>query len=72
MADRYTKGVLTMIAIALVGLLIQNAATTSAAAQFGPCGTRKSDPCFVEVTDVEGPVQVVGPLQVVGAVSIIP
>jgi hypothetical protein len=43
--DRYTKLVLTVIAGALVALVVQNA-IAPAQAQFGGCGA-KAKPCFV-------------------------
>lgn len=46
MVDRYTKTVLTVIAIALVGLLAAQL-TPRAAAQTANCGSTVSTPCFV-------------------------
>lgn len=45
MIDRYTKVVLTVIAVSLVALVCQNLSTT-ASAQNDSCGTAKN-PCFV-------------------------
>lgn len=50
MLDRYTKIVLTIIAVALVGLVVQDA-TRSANARDRDCGTRY-DPCHVIVKEV--------------------
>jgi len=46
MVDRYTKTVLTVIAVALVGLLGVRL-TPSAEAQGMACGSSQSNPCFV-------------------------
>ena len=60
--DLYTKGVLTLIAAALVALVVQNA-TQPARAQFGrDCGARIL-PCHVRID---------GPTEVFGTVSTIP
>ena len=49
--DRYSKGILSVIAVALWIIVVQNA-VSSASAQLGDsCGDRY-DPCFVEI---EGP-----------------
>ena len=48
MSDRYTKGVLTVIAAALVALVFQNVSTI-ALAQNESCGSSKN-PCYVVST----------------------
>lgn len=49
MPDPYTKGVLTVIAIALVTLCFQGG--ISASAQMGPgCGSTSRDACWVQNT----------------------
>jgi hypothetical protein len=44
--DRYTKAVLTIIAVALVSLALEHA-FPSAQAQMGNCGVGKKEPCAV-------------------------
>jgi hypothetical protein len=59
-ADLYTRTLLTVIAVALTLIAVQQT-TPRASAQFGKeCGSRLL-PCYVEV---RGPVQVFGPLEV--------
>lgn len=48
MTDRYTKAVLTVIAVALCGLVVQNAVKLAGAVGEG-CGSDWLDPCFVKV-----------------------
>ena len=49
--DRYTKGVLTVIAIALCVLVVQNAIPDAAATLFGQdgCGQYRHQPCYLDV-----------------------
>jgi hypothetical protein len=49
MIDRYTKVVLTIIAAALVALVVQNAAQTARAERgyYDVCGTATHPPCQV-------------------------
>ena len=56
MLDRYTKIILTIIAVALVGLFVQNA-TSSANARDHDCGTFFK-PCHVIVKKVESVVRI--------------
>jgi hypothetical protein len=53
MVDRYTKSVLTVIAVALVGLLAVQL-TPTAHAQVGGCGTSPGSPCFVTGANYSG------------------
>jgi len=46
MVDRYTKAVLTMIAVALAAIAIENAVKI-ASAQQEACGSDQSHACFV-------------------------
>ena len=48
MIDLYTKAVLTVIAIALVLLVIKQA-TPYASAAFGDCGGQFTQPCYIEI-----------------------
>ena len=60
--DRYTKGVLTVIAGALVMLVIQNL-TPNAKAQLpssGGCGLTEGTPCYVATARAK-------PLEIIGA-----
>jgi hypothetical protein len=45
--DRYTKGVLTVIAVALATIAVQQIVPTARA--LGDCGQSRSSPCFIEV-----------------------
>lgn len=47
--DRYTKVMLTVIALALIGILVQNTITPAIAIGDG-CGARY-DPCHIKVTN---------------------
>jgi hypothetical protein len=49
MIDRYTQSVLTIIALSLAALVVQNA-FSAARAQTEPCGSRPKNPCFVAST----------------------
>ena len=60
MIDRYTKIVLTIIAIALVGIVVQSAIGDASAIAPG-CGSR-IDPCYITIRG-EVPVQVRGQLR---------
>ena len=44
--DRYTKAVLTIVAVALVSLALEHA-FPSAQAQIGNCGVNEKEPCAV-------------------------
>ena len=46
MVDRYTKVVLTVIAAALVGLVVQRAIPTASAQLGAGCGS-SYDPCYI-------------------------
>jgi hypothetical protein len=48
--DRYTKGVLTVIAVALSALAIEQA-VPQAKAEGKVCGHTPSTPCYVDVTN---------------------
>jgi len=48
MIDRYTKGVLTMIGLALLALAFQNG-FQRAGAQLMTCGAIPENPCYVKV-----------------------
>lgn len=47
MIDRYTKAVLTVIALALLALAGQGA-VRDAGAQYGSCGSSKFSACFIQ------------------------
>jgi len=47
MADGYTKAILTLIALALGAIAIQNAAPTSNAQIGRDCGQTYVSPCFI-------------------------
>ena len=71
MIDRYTKVVLTVIAAALCGLVIQNA-VGPAMAVGGACGGFGERPCEVTVQNlvsVSSPVEVTGLIEVFGSVE---
>ncbi len=59
MVDRYTKTILTVIAAALVALVIQGLAP-KAIAQYGmsACGDSRK-PCYIELSTVPLPVELV-------------
>jgi hypothetical protein len=65
MIDRYTKIVLTIIAAALCGLVVQNFTTPARA--LGDCGDR-FDPCYVTTGDTLD-VRVQNTVEVTGTVS---
>ncbi len=48
MIDLYTKTVLTVIAVALILLVIKQAAPYASAA-FGDCGSQFTEPCYMEI-----------------------
>ena len=48
--DKYTKVILTIIALALSGIFIQNTITPAVAVGDG-CGDSRWNPCYVEITD---------------------
>ena len=66
--DLYTKTVLTVIAVSLCALVLQNTVRSASAVGAG-CGSL-FNPCYVEGTvGVHGgPVQVLGSVQVTGSV----
>ena len=49
MADRYTKAVLTVIAVALAALVAQNAVGSAHAQIRAGCGDSELYPCYVRV-----------------------
>jgi hypothetical protein len=53
MRDNYTKMVLTVIALSLVVLSIQQI-VKPAAAQFGQCGLQRDLPCYITIIPEAG------------------
>ena len=49
MVDRYTKVILTVIAAALVALVVQQAVPSASAAGGSGCGLHSWEPCYVTV-----------------------
>jgi hypothetical protein len=49
MVDRYTKAVLTVIALALIGIVVSQAVPRANA--FANCGAGPNGPCFIAVVD---------------------
>ncbi|WP_342241984.1 hypothetical protein [Inquilinus sp. OTU3971] len=51
MVDRYTKAILTVIAAALVALVVQQAVPDASAAVGSGCGLRSWESCYVTIVD---------------------
>ena len=47
--DAYTKGVLTVIAVALCVLVVQNAVLDATAVGHDGCGQARFSPCYLDV-----------------------
>lgn len=54
MIDRYTKFVLTIIAMGIVALVTQNTITPVHAQLGGGCGDSKTKPCYIAPTSRYG------------------
>jgi hypothetical protein len=52
MTDRYTKAVLTIIALALTGLLAVQMTPAAHAQIGGGCGDSRVRPCYVEIVSL--------------------
>lgn len=50
--DRYTKFILTAIAVALGALAVENAAPAAVAQPKATCGVLALDPCYVATTPI--------------------
>ena len=67
LTDWYSRVVFGVIAVSLAILAFQGVATMQPVvhAQESECGTRRFNPCYVEVLDVAGTVDVTQPVNVI-------